>query len=500
MSSCSFASFLQFRNNDYSPRSTHSHHQHQIEGPSSFAPLVSPLDLSSAPSSSSSSNPFSPTESNCSASSSSSGSDAASPHKRHRAHSPDSNSTTNSFPSLHSFSGEFGTSSFPFSYNSSSSSSAATLNLPSLDQIIASPQPTPLPVRSILCTSSSPTSSAADTPLSSPPPTRPVSRRSSTSKSVRFARCTNASVFPTHSTLEYDRSPIIPTCEAQSLELKRSCSAEGEAEGGGWIKCVEREKVAGAATSGTSTGGGGAGGAGLGVNRPKLPKNSPSMENPVEGVHGLIEGGFFVGEERDQPIGGAGGGVTTMTGVPGVGVITEDIELEDEALELEDEMLVDDSTETVDDDDDEDDAGYERDNEPDQDVTPRRGSIQDDSSASSSSSSSDEDIELPPSSAESVEPGGGGPYGSSSCSNASSSTSSISHQHRTRGDSSSPEMSATTVDEGDDSSDERERERERERVVKEEKALKKKQRFGLCSLGKYTRQDVFGTHDSLGGF
>jgi hypothetical protein len=62
-------------------------------------------------------------------------------------------------------------------------------------------------------------------------------------------------------------------------------------------------------------------------------------------------------------------------------------------------------------------------------------------------------------------------------------------------------MSATTVDE--DSGDEQ---RERERVVKEEKeksaavALKKKQRFGLCSLGKYTRQDVFGTHDSLGGF
>lgn len=464
MSSCSFASFLQFRN---SQRPTHATagvtSGSKTEGPSSFAapPLMSPLDLSSTAHPPLSSHPFSPTSSNCS--SSSFGSDSASPHKRHRAHSPDSN-PGNSFPSLHSFSSEFGTSSFPFS-----SFTGGVVSIPSVESVIASPQPTPLPVRSILCASSSPPSSAVDTPLSSPPPTRPVSRRSSTSKSVRFARCTNASVFPTHSTEEYDRSPIIPTCGAQSLELKRSCSAEGdEDEGGGWIKCVEREKV-------VAGGGGGTGGA-------KLPKNSPNMENPVEGVHGLIEGGFFVGEERDQ-LANTSNGTAVVTGIPGVGVITEDIELEDETLlELGDEMLVDDSTETVDDDDDDGDRIV-----PDQDATPRRGSIQDDSS-----SSSEEDIELPPSSAESS-----GPYGSSS-SNASSSTSSIGHHQRTRGDSSSPEMSATTVEEGDSAD-----ERERERVVKEEKAavaLKKKQRFGLCSLGKYTRQDVFGTHDSLGGF
>ncbi|GAA6023914.1 hypothetical protein JCM11491_002692 [Sporobolomyces phaffii] len=466
MSSCSFASFLQFRNNNphsYAPRS---------DGPSSFVapPLVSPLDLSDHhhhhhPSSS----PFSPTGSNCS--SSSLGSDSASPHKRHRAHSPDPGA--NSYPSLASFSTEFGTS-FPFS----SQGGGRVVHLPSVESVIASPVPTPLPVRSILCASSSPPSSAVDTPLSSPPPTRPVSRRSSTSKSVRFARCTNASVFPTHSTDEYDRSPIVPTCEAQSLELKRSCSAEGDAEGGGWIKCVEREKAAAATAAAES-----AAGAGGGFGTPKLPKNAPSLENPVEGVHGLIEGGFFVGEERDQLADAAHHHTVVVTGIPGVGVITEDIELEDEALELEDEMLVDDSTETVDH-DDRDVIVRDQD-------TPRRGSVQDDSA----SSSEDDSDHLHP------RGGGGGPYGSaSSC--ASSSTSSIGHV--TRGDSASPDMSATTVD--DDSGDERERvvredkERERSTAAVSTAALKKKQRFGLCSLGKYTRQDVFGTHDSLGGF
>lgn len=294
-------------------------------------------------------------------------------------------------------------------------------------------------------------------------------------------------MFPTHSTEEYDRSPIVPTCGAQSLELKRSCSADGdEDEGGGWIKCVEREKVAAAAAS---QGFGSALPAGTALGGAKLPKNSPSMENPVEGVHGLIEGGFFVGEERDQ-LANNTGGLAVVTGIPGVGVITEDIELEDEVLELEDDMLVDDSAETVDDDDDEDLHLVV----PDQACTPRRGSFQEESaSGSSSSSCSDEDIELPPASTESHP----GPYGSSA-SNASSSTSSIGQHGRTRGDSNSPDMSATTVDEGDSAD-----ERERERAVKEEKAaaaLKKKQRFGLCSLGKYTRQDVFGTHDSLGGF
>ena len=357
-------------------------------------------------------------------------------------------------------------------------------------------------------------------------------------------------MFPTHSTEDYDRSPIIPTCEAQSLELKRSCSADEDAdEGGGWIKCVEREKTNGGG-AGTTIGGGG------NENKPRLPKNAPNMENPVEGVHGLIEGGFFVGEERDQSSARATSNLhappscstsSTMT-MPGassllsvvvnsaVTAIAEDIELidDEEPLELESEtMLVDDSTETVDDDDDDDDEPqherYVSSNEHD-DLTPRRGSILDDtSSASSGGGSIDGDVELrsptPPSIAESFDALAragrrGGPYGSSSHSNASSSSTSSVNRHddddddlRTRGDSCSPDMMSSTMDDAGDYSSSCsgssgggggggvEDERERARVVKEEKvALKKKQRFGLCSLGKYTRQDVFGTHDSLGGF
>ncbi|GAA5825269.1 hypothetical protein JCM5353_005934 [Sporobolomyces roseus] len=499
MTNCSFVSYLQFRNQGHIT----SEGGGTTTSSATFAtipPMMSPLDLSAATHHShslTSDCPFSPSTSSTS---SSIGSDAASPHKRQRAHSPDS---SNSYPSLASFAQEFG-SSFPFFPQ------GGVLRIPSteIDSVIASPQPTPLPVRSILCTSSSPTSSALDTPLSSPPPTRPVSRRSSTSKSVRFARCTNASVFPTHSTAEYDRSPIVPTCEAQSLELKRVCSAEGDKdEGGGWIKCVEREKAAAAqqAAAGRSESGGGSASPVINGLKARLPKHSPSMENPVEGVHGLIEGGFFVGEEREQlansPLG------TVVTGIPGVGVITEDIELEEEALELDDDMLVDDSAETgLDDYEEEEEEAEQVESvqipetivEETEYTSPHRSSSPA-SFSSSSSSSHQEDIELPPSSpnpSTSLHPY---QQSSSASSTASSSTSSITHHsHLTRSDSASPEMSATTVDEN--SSDD-----ERERVVKQEEkekacALKKKQRFGLCSLGKYTRQDVFGTYDSLGGF
>ena len=123
-------------------------------------------------------------------------------------------------------------------------------------------------------------STVCSSPFTSPPISRPVSRRSSTSKSVRFARCTNASVFPTHSTTEYDRSPIVPTCEAQSLEIKRCKNDDDDGE---WVQCQAREKAAAAAAGA------------------RLPKHAPAMENPVEGVHGLIEGAYFVGEERDDP-------------------------------------------------------------------------------------------------------------------------------------------------------------------------------------------------------
>ncbi|SCV69430.1 BQ2448_2450 [Microbotryum intermedium] len=120
----------------------------------------------------------------------------------------------------------------------------------------------------------------------SEPTSRPLSRRSSTgasstTKSVRFARCTNASVFAALSVEEYDRSPIIPTCESESLELPKRQNREED----GWIKCVERERAAAAKRIATGQ---------------SLPALSPSMDNPVEGKHGLLEGGYFVGGEREE--------------------------------------------------------------------------------------------------------------------------------------------------------------------------------------------------------
>lgn len=141
------------------------------------------------------------------------------------------------------------------------------------------------PLRSILSHPSS--------PHSSPPLSRALSRRSSSShKSVRFARCTNASVFPAHSGVEYDRTSIVPTCQAESLQLP----AREEAEG--WIKCVERERAAKARLEGKRC----------------MPR---AVEKPVEGVHGLIEGGYFVGEERDE--------------------VDEEEEVDDDAMVVDDE-------------------------------------------------------------------------------------------------------------------------------------------------------------------
>lgn len=148
MSSCSFASFLQFCNQGYShPTTSEGGIASSASLTSPIPPMMSPLELSAATHQShSSSCPLSPSAS----STSSLGSDAASPHKRQRAHSPDS---SNSYPSLASFAQEFG-SSFPFFPQ------GGVLRIPptEVDSVIASPQPTPLPVRSILCTSSSPTS------------------------------------------------------------------------------------------------------------------------------------------------------------------------------------------------------------------------------------------------------------------------------------------------------------------------------------------------------
>ncbi|GAA5935006.1 hypothetical protein JCM10213_000617 [Rhodosporidiobolus nylandii] len=283
-------------------------------------------------------------------------------------------------------------------------------------------EPTPLssstttscPPRSILCTPSSP-SSACSSPFASPPCSRPLSRRSSTSKSVRFARCTNASVFPTHSTAEYDRSPIVPTCGNQSLELKRN----DDDDDGGWVQCHVREKKEGEAASQTRC-------------VPQLPKYSPAMENPVEGVHGLIEGGFFVGDSAERD--GA------HPAFEAASVIAEDDE-----LEFEDEgMVVDDSTESA---SDEAHLG----------PVPRlvrTGSLSDDDSSAE---------DMPASSSPELPDTYGEP------------------QPRIRHGSASSD--------GDEPADEKER-----------RKAECRKKFGLCALGKWSRSEIFGATDSLGGF
>ncbi|GAA5984832.1 hypothetical protein JCM10908_003524 [Rhodotorula pacifica] len=346
-----------------------------------------------------------------------------------------------------------------------------------------SPLVAPVP-KSILCVPSSPLSTVCSSPFTSPPISRPVSRRSSTSKSVRFARCTNASVFPTHSTEEYDRSPIVPTCESESLEIKR-CKAEDEEEG--WIMCQAR--LAAAAASGDKP------------QVPRLPKHSPAMDNPVEGVHGLIEGGFFVGDERDRL-----GGSTPACGAAGIlpeVVPEEDGEedeldlnplegaLNDEDLDVEIElvngagagerMLVDDAPADL-------DVVLELDMERRRSISPS-GSVDSSSSAISAASSlvPEGDVDeasrrgrtghvarddSPPSTASTSSHEGGDDSSSSTATGPASST----ELSSSAGSSVAGESTAAAVD------------------------APKKKRFGLCGLGKYTRQDIFSCHDSLGGF
>ncbi|GAA5991664.1 hypothetical protein JCM11641_000946 [Rhodosporidiobolus odoratus] len=270
--------------------------------------------------------------------------------------------------------------------------------------------------RSILCTPSSPPSTSPSSPYTSPPCSRPLSRRSSTSKSVRFARCTNASVFPTHSTYEYDRSPIIPTGESESLEIKRN----NDDDDGGWVQCHVREKKEGEQARCS----------------PQLPKHSPAMENPVEGVHGLIEGGFFVGDSAERD--GA------HPALEAADVIPED----NEPLEFEDEgMVVDDSTES---------ASDEAHMAPVPSLI-RTGSL---SEEDESSSSAAEDIP-PPSSPDLSE------YDA--------------HAPRIR--------RGSVSSDGDEPMEEKERKR-----------AECRKKFGLCAMGKWSRSDLFQSHDSLGGF
>lgn len=277
-------------------------------------------------------------------------------------------------------------------------------------------------LRSILTTPSS--------PLSSPPISRPLSRRSSTSgtsatsKSVRFARCTNASVFPCLSSADYDRSSIIPTCESESLELPRRKRSEAE----GWIKCVERERAAAAKKEG---------GSGPCTNFSPVPL-------PVEGVHGLIEGGYFRGDES--------------------------------GMEFDDMIMTDDGTTT-------------------DDEIPAPALIQDDSSGD------DSDGVLSIASAD-VIIGMTGPTVTPSSKVSQSipllSVSPVEPKALGFGF-----LERSSHEEPSDEEEEDEPEfhpEDLDREDEEEEVTRKSDRYGLCALGKYTRADLFSSHDSLGGF
>lgn len=190
------------------------------------------------------------------------------------------------------------------------------------------------------------------------------------------------------------------------MELPKRHKSEED----GWIKCVEREKAA-AAKKGV---------------KPDLSNCGPcstksSLESPVEGVRGLISGGYFVGEERDSsPLQESHAG-HTASGL-GFGEDEDDDDVLDATGGVED-MVVDDEETGPDD------------------------HVQDDSSGD------DEDIISPTSAAEGEADG--------------------------------------NVSEASETSSTTRSERCREAA---------KQRYGLCALGKWSRRELFTSHDSLGGF
>ncbi|GAA6057071.1 hypothetical protein JCM3770_001443 [Rhodotorula araucariae] len=347
--------------------------------------------------------------------------DVGSPSKRQRNRSPDSSVQPEdshlSNLSVDATASYFGAFVLPSSDSCSSFASASVSTMTT-----AAPSPV-CPLKSILCAPSSPSSTVPSSPCTSPPVSRPVSRRSSTSKSVRFARCTNASVFPTHSTIEYDRSPIVPTCEAQSLEIKRCKNDDDDGE---WVQCQAREKAAAAAAGA------------------RLPKHSPAMDNPVEGVHGLIEGAYFVGEERDDPAFPATTPPCGALGVPNIPEALAEVDEDDEFDAL--------------------DHGVDGDGE----------------------------FIMVDDSAESDEAHGVPPLSRSDTSDEASSTEDLATT-ATAPRSSSPEgsVAGTTPDTAPTPEEEAERER---------RCAERKKKFGLCGLGKWTRQDLFHSTDSLGGF
>ncbi|GAA5880995.1 hypothetical protein JCM8547_008338 [Rhodosporidiobolus lusitaniae] len=434
MSTCSFTSFLSMRaqasssgNPGAAASSTsaggplaafHSHPVHRL--PAS----ISPFDLSEQ---------------------------SGSPHKRQRNTSPD-HSAQSSASTLRAEASSY------FSYAAVEPSPLQA----STSSSTSSSESTPCAPRSILCTPSSPLSSNPSSPFTSPPCSRPLSRRSSTSKSVRFARCTNASVFPTHSTEEYDRSPIIPTSGSESLELKRS----DDDDDGGWVQCHVRDKKKECVKA----------------DGPQLPKHSPAMENPVEGVHGLIEGGFFVGDsaERDgrhpalrEPMAPMSTACTSFLPPGAIPEALPEVEHEDE-LELELNL-------------DLDSGGYADDRGDDDDLMVVDDSAESADSHQSTSSPLSDDSQPVPRLVRT---------GSLSDDDTSADESAL------RSSSASPELESeggVRVRRGSASSAATSEGEEEEGGAERRKAECKK-RFGLCALGKFSRSDLFLSHDSLGGF
>lgn len=333
-------------------------------------------------------------------------------------------------------------------------------------------------VRSILCHTSS-IDALGDLPGSSQPPSpgpssRPLSRRSSTGqscKSVRFARCTNASVFPALSGEEYDRSPIVPSTEAESLALPKRAAGEAER---GWIKCVERERAAAADKAKRCA---------------PHPQSGLGAVSLVEGVHGLVEGGYFVGEERDEGIEEEGGS---------------------------DDMFVDDEEDIRDeeddyDDDDEDDVHHDV-SEDDEPVESQRMTlpalVRDDSSGDDSdgltiaTESEPASATIATSSFASTSQTTLHAFGPSSPAPVLPASPSLGR--RTPSPPRGLGLGLTSgpgAEEDDEITEEEEKAmREREAAEQKQRAKKCRERFGLCALGKYTRAEVFASYDSLGGF
>ncbi|BGP02811.1 hypothetical protein RTBOTA2_005919 [Rhodotorula toruloides] len=495
MSSCSFASYIQMRTAAFcsspitsSTSSSPSSPSSSSSGPASVA--ASPTLVHLAPS---------PVPS----------ADSASPHKRQRNKSPDHSSHS---PALSSDSPagspttptltKSGPKVDPLSYFFAATSSHPPTSGGAVGggTVPTHAAPSPVcPLRSILCTShfdeTGTLVSTSSPATSSPPISRPLSRRSSTStstslshstststsKSVRFARCTNASVFPTHSTADYDRSPIVPTCEAESLEIYRCGGEEGE-EGGGWIMCHakkagatgaaegEGKKKKLAASTGASTGGSG------------------SM--PVEGVRGLFAGSYFEGEERDHPLFPAS---TPACGSAGV-VIPEMVDEEEDEEGILGEgigddgelMEVDDSAEAED-----VEATNAAEVEMDTRTHEREHAAEEVPNADAEVEAEVGAMELLAVSTTPRRRGSDSSAHSIGTSSASSATSTESSSHPHRASSPSTPTSSPPAELANDE------EREKEKA---QRCAERKKRFGLIGLGKYTRQELFQSHDSLSGF